>query len=126
MNVDLKQYAFLDEHCLAMRGVTRDYQPDWDATRYFIGGKMFVMVGREKDVRPIISIKLDPNFGQILREQYDDIVPGYYLNKIHWISMYVEGSVPVDVLRDMLDHSCQLVFRSLTKKKQQEIESENM
>lgn len=81
MNVDLKQYAFLDEHCLAMRGVTRDYQPDWDATRYFIGGKMFVMVGREKDVRPIISIKLDPNFGQILREQYDDIVPGYYLNK---------------------------------------------
>jgi len=123
MNVDLKQYAWMDEYCLAMKGVTRDYQPDWDATRYFVGGKMFVMVGREKNVKPIISIKLDPNFGQLLREKYSDIVPGYYLNKIHWISMYVEGAVPESVLRDMLYDSYRIVLASLTKKARQTIEA---
>jgi len=123
MNVDLKQYAWMDEYCLAMKGVTRDYQPDWDATRYFVGGKMFVMVGREKSVKPIISIKLDPNYGQILRERYPDIIPGYHLNKLHWISMYIEGDVPESVLRDMLAHSHKLVLASLTKKLRQEIVS---
>jgi predicted DNA-binding protein (MmcQ/YjbR family) len=119
MNVDMAQYAWMDEYCLTKKGVSRDYQPDWEATRYFVGSKLFALVGGDKFEKPIISVKLDPIFGQLLRDQYADIVPGYHLNKIHWVSLYIGGTVPNNVLRDMLDHAYQIVHDSLTKKEKQ-------
>lgn len=64
---------------------------------------------------------LEPSMGEILRQQHKDIIPGYYMNKEHWNSVYLEGVVPDDVLRDMIDRSHQLIFASLPKKMQKEI-----
>ena len=69
--------------------------------------------------RPIITLKLEPAFSDMLRSKYEDIVPGYYMNKLHWSTVYLDGNVPQDVLADIVYASYQLVRSSLSKKMQQ-------
>lgn len=56
-----------------------------------------------------------------MRQQYADIIPGYYMNKVHWNSVKADGEVPDEILKDMLDKSYQLVLSSFSRKKQKEI-----
>ena len=67
-----------------------------------------------------INLKLEPMEGELLRQQYEDIVPGYYSNKQHWNSIKPDGAVPDELLKQMLDKSYALVLGGLSKKKQQE------
>ena len=115
-------YKWLDEYCLAQTGAVKDYKPEWNATRYMVGGKMFALCGGDKEGKPIITLKLNPVFGDMLRQQYDDIIPGYYMNKVHWNSLYLEGNVPDDVVKNMVRESHKLIFESLSKKLQKEIQ----
>lgn len=117
-------YEFLSEYCLSKKGVEKDFKVEWNATRFLIRGKMFVMAGGDKEKKPIITIKCEPNFGQFLRDQYNDIVPGYYMNKEHWNSVYIGGAVPDTVVKQMLDMSYTLILESFSKKVQKEIGEE--
>ncbi|MCO7125838.1 MmcQ/YjbR family DNA-binding protein [Sporolactobacillus shoreicorticis] len=90
-----------------------------------IRGKLFAMRGGDKNGRPIITVKLLPQFGAHLREEYDAIVPGYYMNKAHWNSLYLEADVPEHVLKTMLDQAHMLVLSSLSRKARQELEKED-
>ncbi len=114
-------YTWLDEYCLSKKGAEKDYKPEWEATRYMIRGKMFALLGGDKEGKPIITLKLDPPYGDFLRRQFNDIVPGYYMNKEHWNSLYLDGEVPDDILRGMIDQAYELILASLSKKVQQEI-----
>ena len=58
----------------------------------------------------------------MLRSKYEDIVPGYYMNKLHWSTIYLDGTVPQEVLTDIVHASYKLVRSSLSKKAQQEIQ----
>jgi predicted DNA-binding protein (MmcQ/YjbR family) len=120
MNQKIK-YEWLDEYCLSCIGATKDFKLEWNATRYLLAGKMFAMCGGDKDDKPIITLKLEPVFGDLLRQQYEHIVPGYYMNKEHWNSLYLDGDVPDDVLKTMIKESHHLILKSLSKKVQKEI-----
>ncbi len=115
------KYDWLEQYCLAKQGAVRDFKAEWDAARYLIGGKMFVMEGGDKEGKAIVTVKCEPAFGQFLRQTYEHIVPGYYMNKEHWNSVYVDGNVPDRVLKEMIDMSYELVLNSLTKKAIKEI-----
>ena len=116
------KYEWIDKFLMKKIGVTRDHQQEWNWIRYQIGGKMFAAICRDDDDKPVyITLKLEPLEGEFMRKEYADIIPGYYMNKLHWNSVKAEGEVPDDVMMDMLDKSYQLVFSSLTKKKQKEI-----
>jgi predicted DNA-binding protein (MmcQ/YjbR family) len=106
---------------MSKQGVTKDYKEEWQATRYMVGGKMFVMQGNDNTKRPIITLKLIPADGYFLRYQYEDIIPGYYMNKEHWNTVYLDGTVPDNIVRDMIDKSHSILFASLTKKAQKGI-----
>ncbi|NLK71131.1 MAG: MmcQ/YjbR family DNA-binding protein [Clostridiales bacterium] len=110
------KYEWLDEYCTSKKGVVKDFKVEWQVVRYMLNGKMFAMQGGDKYGKQIITLKLEPLFGELLRKQYKDIIPGYYMNKVHWNSVYLAGEVPDDVLRDMIDESYLLVFKSLSKK----------
>ena len=114
-------YPWLDEYCMAKQSAAKDYKEEWKATRYMVGGKMFALQGTDNTNRPIVTLKLIPAEGTILRNQYKDIIAGYYMNKEHWNSVYLDGSVPDDILRDMIDKSYEILFSSLPKKIQKEI-----
>jgi predicted DNA-binding protein (MmcQ/YjbR family) len=116
------KYDWIDSYLTEKSGVTKDIQEEWNWIRYHIGGKMFAAVCRDDDNNPYyITLKLEPLEGEFLRREYEDIIPGYYMNKVHWNSVKVSGSVPDDVVRDMLDHAYDVVLRSFSKKKQKEI-----
>ncbi len=117
------QYEFLDERLLKKPGVTRDFKVEWDATRFMVDGKMFVMVGENKEKQPIISIKVDPVWGETLRNAYADIVPGYYLNKQHWVSVTRGGAVPDTLMCELLDSAYDIIVSSLPKKRQAELKA---
>lgn len=121
--MQIMKYDWLDEYLLSKRGVTKDLQKDWNWLRYHIGGKMFAAVCRKReDNNPyFITLKLEPEEGDFLRKQYEDIVPGYYMNKEHWNSIKPDGNVPDDLLKDLLDKSYELVLGGFSKKRQREI-----
>ena len=115
------KYDFIQEHCISKKGAVEDYKQEWDAIRYSVAGKMFALVGSDGNGRQIISVKHKPEYGEELRDKYIDITPGYYLNKTHWSSVFLDGSVPETVLKQMLDNSYELIFNSLPKKVKNEI-----
>lgn len=115
------KYEWFDSYLLAKKGVEKDYKLEWEATRYMIRGKMFAMQGGDKYGKPILTMKLEPAFGSLLRQQYTDIVPGYYMNKEHWNSLYLEGNVPDETVREMLDGSYETLLNSFSKKAREEI-----
>jgi len=117
------KYAWIEDYCLFKKGVEKEYKAEWEALLYKVGGKMFVMQGQDNEGRSIITVKLEPPYGEFLRNEYDDIRPGYYMNKLHWNSVDLNGSVSDDLLKTMLDQSYELVLHSLTKKAQNEIQS---
>ena len=117
-------YDFIQDYCLSKKGAKEDYKQEWDAIRYSVCGKMFSLVGNDGKGEPIISVKHSPERGIELREKYEDIVPGYYLNKTHWSSVFLNGHVPETILKQMLDESYNLIFNSLSKKVQNEILAE--
>ncbi len=118
----MEKYSFISAHCLAKKGTAMDFKEQWQATRYLVGGKMYAMCGGDKEGRPILTLKLPPEQGYAMREIYPgDVVPGYYMNKEHWNSIYFTGSVPDDALRQMLDSAYQTVLHSLSKRAQAEI-----
>ena len=113
---------WVDDYCLAKKGVVKEYKTEWGCHLFLVGGKFFLMQGADKSERPILSLKLDPARGDELRRQYKDtVLPGYYLNKLHWNSVYVENDFPEDLMRSMIDESYALIFGGLTKKAQKEI-----
>lgn len=83
---------------------------------------MFVAVCLDDNDKPYyITLKLEPLEGEFLRKQYDDIVPGFYMNKVHWNSIKPDGEVPDDLLRELVDKSYNLILKGFSKKRQQEI-----
>lgn len=118
----MMKYPWIDEYLLAKRSVTKDLQKDWNWVRYHIGGKMFAAVCLNGDHEPYyITMKCDPVEGDFLRQQYEDIIPGYYMNKQHWNSVKPDGAVPDDLMRRMLDEAYRLMLSSFSGKKQREI-----
>lgn len=119
------RYDWIDEYLLAKKGVTKDLQKDWNWIRYKIGDKMFAAICLDENDYPYyINLKLEPMEGEFLRQQYEDIIPGYYSNKMHWNSIRPDGEVPDDLLKDLLDRSYNLILEAFSKKKQKEISGE--
>lgn len=70
---------------------------------------------------PSVNLKCNPEYAEDLRAQYDDIKPGFHMSKIHWNTIEINRDVPDSLIKELIDHSYELVFKSLTKKGQTEI-----
>lgn len=85
-------------------------------------GKMFALVAWQED--PIdISLKCDPFYAEELREQYAAIRPGYHLNKLHWNTIALDGSISEEIISGMINESYVLVVKKLTKKERAKLEN---
>jgi len=116
------KYSWIDEFLLSKTGVKKDLQTEWNWIRYKIDDKMFAAICLDDNNNPqYITLKLEPSEGDFLRQQYEDIIPGYYMNKVHWNSIKADGDISDDLLRDLLDKSYKLVLSGFSKKKQKEI-----
>ena len=113
----MENYQWLDGCLQKQPSTEKEFQPAWQAYKYLLCGKMYAYIGiDDRNRRPIVTLKLEPAFSDMLRSKYEDIVPGYYMNKIHWSTVYLDGNVPQDVLADIVHASYQLVRSSLSQK----------
>ena len=116
------RYQWINEYLLSMKGASSDFKEEWNWRRYLLGDKMFAAVClNNQGEAQLITLKLEPLEGDFLRQQYEDVLPGYYMNKLHWNSVRADGNVPDDLLKDMLEKSYDLVLSKMTKKKQKEL-----
>ena len=115
-------YPWIHGYLLAKPGVTADYKQEWNWVRYQLGGKLFAAVCLDDKDKPVyVTMKLLPARGDLLRQQFADIIPGYYCNKVHWNSVKADGCVPDALLKDMLDESYGLILNAFSKKRREEI-----
>ena len=124
-------HSWLDAYLLNKPGVTRDFKVEWGWHRYMVGGKLFAALlhpsGRYAPLyaeRDLLTLKCEPELARLLREQYPEVLPGFYTDKRTWNSVDLGGSLPEGVLREMIDDSYRLIFEKLTKKLQREILNE--
>lgn len=124
----MSKYPWLEDYLSAKPGVTRDFKAEWGWHRFKVGGKMFAALMRPSDKydqayaeKDLLNLKCDPLLAVQWREEYPEVMPGFYSDKRTWNSVDLGGNLAAEVLRQMIDDSYCLVFEKLTKKLQQEI-----
>jgi predicted DNA-binding protein (MmcQ/YjbR family) len=110
-------------HCLRMIGAQETTPFGPDALVYKVAGKMFAVTVPE-DFPPRINLKCDPERAAELRDEYRGIKPGWHMNKKHWNTVMLDGSVPPKLVRKLIEHSYQLVVDGLPRKLREEVHAD--
>jgi predicted DNA-binding protein (MmcQ/YjbR family) len=107
--MDLDQ---LHAYMLSLPGTVEERPFTPEIPVYKVMGKMFAYVSPDESP-PRLTIKLDPLYGQLLRAAYDAMRPGYHMNKDHWNTVLLDGSIPEEELLTWIDESYKLVVDAL-------------
>lgn len=103
------------EYCIGKPGVEETMPFGPDVVVYKVKGKIFLLMPLEAE-QFRISIKCDPAKAIELREQYASVIPGYHLNKKHWNTVAMDGSVSFKLVKEWIDHSYELVSGAAKKR----------
>ena len=102
------------EHCLKKKAVTEEFPFDEETLVFKVAGKMFMLASVES-IPLQINLKCDPEKAVELRVEYDSVQPGYHMNKKHWNTVFIDGTIPERKMLDWIDDSYSLVVAGLTK-----------
>jgi predicted DNA-binding protein (MmcQ/YjbR family) len=101
--------------CLERPGSTEEFPFGEQVSVFKVGGKMFALSSlRSRPLR--VSLKCEPELAEALRLTYKTIQPGYHLNKRHWITVTLDGSLPEGMVFDLIEDSYDLVVAGLAAK----------
>jgi len=109
--MDLESFR---EYCLRKPGATEDMPFGEDVLVFRVGGKMFALAPLD-EVPATANLKCDPDFALELRDRYEQVRPGYHMNKKHWNTVEIDSEIPDAELQRMIDHSYELVMQTLPK-----------
>lgn len=104
----------LEKYVSKRKGSKDSYPFGPDVLVYKVMGKMFALVSQQNNTQ--LTLKCSPADGLVLTSQFDSVVPGYHMNKKHWITIQLKGDVSKHILLDLVDKSYALVVSKLTKK----------
>jgi predicted DNA-binding protein (MmcQ/YjbR family) len=102
------------EYCLGKPAATEGMPFGPDNIVFKVAGKMFALAALD-EVPPAVNLKCDPDLALELRDRYEQVRPGYHMNKKHWNTVVLDGVIPAVEVRKMIDHSYDLVVQSLPK-----------
>ena len=86
-----------------------------------VAGKVFAILQPDSDPVPQVTLKCEPSLALELRAQFPSVIAGYHVNKKHWNTVLLDGTVPSDEIRDMIEHSYRRVVESLPKATRQSL-----
>lgn len=101
-------------YCLNKPAVSEEFPFDESTLVFKVAGKMFALT--EVTTFESINLKCDPEKAIELREKYPVVLPGFHMNKKHWNTVEIDGSIPDQLLYSWVNHSYDLVVQSLPKK----------
>jgi predicted DNA-binding protein (MmcQ/YjbR family) len=110
----------LREYCLRKKGVSEDTPFDETTLVFRVGNKIFALTDIE-DIPLSVNLKCDPERAIDLRERYECIIPGYHMNKKHWNTIELNSCIDDNFVRELIDHSYDLIFNSLKKAERERI-----
>lgn len=103
---DLKAYG------LSKKGTSFDFPFGEDTLVLRVMGKIFALAGVKGSS---MNLKCDPDWAEVLRQTYPAVTPGYHMNKRHWNTIRLDGSITDDEILEMMDHSYEQVLKGLKK-----------
>lgn len=104
----------LVEYCLGKPGAVETYPFDETTAVFKVKNKIFALSGQGVD--PVsVNLKCDPDHAEALRSIYDAVKPGYHMDKRHWNTITFDGSIPDVQIKEMIDHSYELVVSKLSR-----------
>jgi predicted DNA-binding protein (MmcQ/YjbR family) len=106
--------AELRDHCLSLTGAEETFPFGPETSVFKVAGKMFALSQLGADSLRV-SLKCEPELAEALRQAHPAVIPGYHLNKRHWNTVIVDGSLPDDDVRDMVEDSYDLVVSQLPR-----------
>lgn len=115
--MDIEQ---IRSYCLTKKGTEESFPFDETTLVIKVGGKIFILISLEGD--NWVNLKCDPAWAIELREANPAITPGYHMSKKHWNTIVLDGSISRKLLFEMIDHSYDLVFKSLSGNIRSEVE----
>jgi len=108
------------EYCLSKPAATEGTPFGPDVLVFKVGGKIFALASLD-EVPATANLKSDPDLALELRDRYEQVTPGYHMNKKHWNTVEIESGIPAAELRKMIDHSYELVVKSLPRKAREKL-----
>ena len=102
------------EYCLTKAKVTEGMPFGETVLVFKVAGKIFALMSLD-EVPATANLKCNPDLALELRDRYEEVRPGYHMNKKHWNTVEIEGGIPEAELRTMIDHSYDLVVQSLPR-----------
>jgi predicted DNA-binding protein (MmcQ/YjbR family) len=102
----------LRKHCLSLPGAAETFPFGPETSVFKVSGKMFAL-SRLDQVPVRVSLKCEPGLAEQLREAHPAVLPGYHLNKRHWNTVIIDGSLTDQVIKDMVEDSYDLVVSNL-------------
>jgi len=108
-------------YCLSLPQVKEDYPFGPDVQVFKIKSKLFALMTNRKGFERV-NLKCDPEEAIILREIFEDVIPGYHMNKMHWNTIILNGSIPDGEIKRMIDRSYCLVVKKLKKGDRESLE----
>lgn len=110
----------ISDYCRRKKGVTEDFPFDEDTLAIRVMNRIFLLASLEK-IPLHINMKCDPEYAVELREKYESVLPGYHMNKLHWNTVILDGSISEMELKQMIDHSYDQVVKGLKKTDRQKL-----
>jgi len=105
---------YFRDYCLLKKGVTEEFPFGEDVLVFKVLGKMFAASNIEEE-RFRVNLKCDPERSILLREEHEDIIPGWHMNKKHWNTLFMESDLSGALIKELIDHSYELVVKGLKK-----------
>lgn len=112
-------------YCLGKPGAEETYPFDEETLVFKVAGKMFGLV-YDKEGRQGLNLKCDPELSLVLRQQYNDLFPGYHMNKKHWNTVLFDGDVPDHEIFNLVDISYKIVVSKLKKAERERLQNEGI
>jgi predicted DNA-binding protein (MmcQ/YjbR family) len=107
-------------YCLNKPGTEEGFPFGEDTLVFKVGGKIFAITGLDSDEFRV-NLKCNPQYAVELRDQHHQVIPGWHMNKKHWNTVYFEDGLPESLLKELIDHSYELIVASLPKKIQEQL-----
>ncbi len=111
----------IEEYLSKFKGSEGGYPFGPEALVFKVMGKMFALVSQQEET-PRVTLKCSPADGEVLVSQFDSVIPGYYMNKKHWITISLNGDLSGEMIRDLSSESYHLVVSKLTKTDKKKLE----
>lgn len=117
-----ESYQWMDEAIAELPGAKRYYKVEWETEVFVVAEKLFAMIGHPNGEAELLTVKGEPTNNEELKEIYSDIIPGYHMNKTHWISIRINSTeIPKVLMEKSLQNAYSLVFNKLPKKTKEAI-----